>query len=57
VVNSLDVDISQVLHMTNEDTKKANKWLDEHNINYAERDIVEANPTYYGKINKNIGNC
>ena len=26
--------------------KKAKKWLDEHNIEYTERHIVEANPTY-----------
>jgi arsenate reductase len=26
--------------------KTAKKWLDEHNINYTERHIVESNPTY-----------
>ena len=26
--------------------QKAKKWLDEHNIKYAERHIVDANPTY-----------
>ncbi len=26
--------------------QKAKKWLDEHNINYTERHIVETNPTY-----------
>ena len=26
--------------------QKAKKWLDEHNIKYAERHIVEDNPTY-----------
>ena len=26
--------------------QKAKKWLDEHNIKYTERHIVEANPTY-----------
>ena len=26
--------------------QKAKKWLDEHNIEYAERHIVETNPTY-----------
>lgn len=26
--------------------QKARKWLDEHNINYTERHIVEDNPTY-----------
>jgi arsenate reductase len=26
--------------------KKAKKWLDEHNINYTERHIVESNPAY-----------
>lgn len=26
--------------------KKAKKWLDEHNIEYTERDIAEENPTY-----------
>lgn len=26
--------------------KKAKKWLDEHNIEYAERHIAEQNPTY-----------
>ena len=26
--------------------KKAKKWLDEHNIEYIERHIVEDNPTY-----------
>ena len=26
--------------------KKANKWLDEHNVEYTERHIVENNPTY-----------
>lgn len=26
--------------------RKAKKWLDEHGINYAERHIVEDNPTY-----------
>lgn len=26
--------------------QKAKKWLDEHKINYTERHIVEANPTY-----------
>ncbi len=25
---------------------KAKKWLDEHNVNYLERNIVEDNPTY-----------
>ena len=25
---------------------KAKKWLDEHNIKYTERHIVEVNPTY-----------
>ena len=35
--------------------QKAKKWLDEHNIKYTERHIVEVNPTYdelkewYGK--------
>ena len=35
--------------------QKAKKWLNEHNIKYAERHIVDANPTYdeltewYGK--------
>jgi arsenate reductase len=62
MVKSLDVDISQVLPMTNEEKeqadmlficypkcstcKKAKKWLDEHNVNYTERHIGEANPTY-----------
>lgn len=26
--------------------QKAKKWLDEHNIDYTERHIVETNPTY-----------
>ena len=26
--------------------KKAKKWLDEHNVEYTERHIVENNPTY-----------
>ena len=26
--------------------QKAKRWLDEHNIDYTERHIVEANPTY-----------
>ena len=26
--------------------QKAKKWLDEHNIEYTERHIVDANPTY-----------
>ena len=26
--------------------QKAKKWLDEHNIEYKERDIVEENPSY-----------
>lgn len=26
--------------------KKAKKWLDEHNLNYTERQIVEENPSY-----------
>lgn len=26
--------------------QKAKKWLDEHNINYEERHIVETNPSY-----------
>lgn len=26
--------------------QKAKKWLDEHNVNYTERHIVEENPTY-----------
>ena len=26
--------------------QKAKKWLDEHNIEYSERHIVDANPTY-----------
>ena len=26
--------------------RKAKKWLDEHNIEYKERDIVEENPSY-----------
>ena len=26
--------------------QKAKKWLDEHSINYTERDIVGTNPTY-----------
>ena len=26
--------------------QKAKKWLDEHNINYTERHIVDDNPTY-----------
>ena len=26
--------------------KKAKKWLDEHNVEYSERHIVENNPTY-----------
>ena len=26
--------------------QKAKKWLDDHKINYTERHIVEANPTY-----------
>ena len=26
--------------------KKAKKWLDEHNVEYTERQIVENNPTY-----------
>lgn len=36
--------------------QKAKKWLDEHNIKYTERHIVEVNPTYdelkewYGKV-------
>lgn len=35
--------------------QKAKKWMDEHNIKYTERHIVDANPTYdelaewYGK--------
>lgn len=70
-VNTLDIDISQVMPMENEDKEqpqmlficypkcstcqKAKKWLDEHNIKYTERHIVEVNPTYdelkewYGK--------
>ena len=41
--------------------KKAKKWLDEHNIDYTERHIVDANPTYdelkvwYSKRLKNKG--
>lgn len=61
-VNTLDIDISQVMPMENEDKEqsqllficypkcstcqKAKKWLDEHNIKYTERHIVEVNPTY-----------
>ena len=70
-VNTLDLDVIQVMPIENEKKEqsqmvyicypkcstcqKAKKWLDEHNIKYTERHIVDANPTYdeltewYGK--------
>lgn len=59
-VDSLHIDVSQVLPVENEEKekmifigyqkcstcRKAKKWLDEHNIEYTERHIKEANPTY-----------